>query len=80
MAAKLSALAGFGGLDVPVVDNVLSVLNLAACALYLYVAIGVVYGTNPPVRAVQAFVLAIAVGVIVLGYRFALLLITLYAA
>ena len=80
LAAKSSALLGFGGLEAPLVDNVLSVVNLAACALYLYVAIGPVYGASGGVRVVQAIVLALAVGAIVLGYRFVLFLITLYAA
>ena len=57
-----------------------SLANLAACALYLYVAIGPVYGASGGVRVVQAIVLALAVGAIVLGYRFVLFLITLYAA
>jgi hypothetical protein len=43
IAAKLSALLGWGGLEAPVVDNVLSAVNLAACALYVYAAIGPVY-------------------------------------
>src|SRR5262245_41969909 len=53
LAAKSSALLGFGGLEAPLVDNVLSVANLAACALYLYVAIGPVYGASGGVRVVQ---------------------------
>jgi hypothetical protein len=79
LAAKLSALLGFGGLDAPVVDNVLSVVNLAACAVYIYLAIGPVYGATGTLRATKAIVLALAVAAIVLGYRFVLLLITLYA-
>jgi hypothetical protein len=79
LAAKLSALLGFGGLDAPVVDNVLSVVNLAACAVYIYLAIGPVYGATGTLRATKALVLALAVAAIVLGYRFVLLLITLYA-
>jgi hypothetical protein len=78
-AAKLSALLGWGGLEAPMVDNVLSAANLAACALYVYAAIGPVYGARGPLRAVKALVLTLAVGAIVLGYRFAIFLITLYA-
>ncbi|MBB3181779.1 DUF3667 domain-containing protein [Variovorax sp. Sphag1AA] len=78
LAAKACEWSGIGGLDTPAVDNVLSVANLAACALYLYVAIGRVYGARGAMRVVQAIVLALAVGVIALGYRFALFLITLY--
>ena len=78
LAARVSALIGGGGLDSPRVDTALSVINLAACGAYLYVAIGPVYGASGAMRAVQAIVLALAVGAIVLGYRFAVFLITLY--
>jgi Protein of unknown function (DUF3667) len=80
VAAKLSALSGFGGLEVPAVDNVLSVLNLAACALYIHLAIGRVYDASGPAKVIQTFVLTILVAAIVIGYRFLLFLITLYAA
>ena len=78
LAAKLSALLGFGGLDAPIVDNVLSVANLSACALYAYLAIGPVYGTTGVPRVAKALVLVLAAAAIVLGYRFALFFITLY--
>jgi len=78
MAAKASALLGFGGLAVPIVDDVLSVANLAACALYLYLAIGVVYGTTGVRRLAKTIALALVAGAIVIGYRFALFFITLY--
>jgi hypothetical protein len=78
LVAKGSEWAGAGGLDTPVVDNVLSVLNLAACALYLYLAIGPVYCTRGWVRTMQTLALTLVVGLIVLCYRFILLLITLY--
>ena len=79
LAAKASALLGFGGLETARVDNVLSVLNLAVCAAYLYLAIGPVYDATGSGRVAKTILLALAVGVIVLGYRFVLLLITLYA-
>jgi hypothetical protein len=79
LAAKASELIGIGGLDVPAVDTILSVVNLLACALYLYFAIGRTYGATGTLRAVQAIVLAILVGAIVIGYRFVIFLITLYA-
>jgi hypothetical protein len=60
------------------VDNVLSVANLAACGAYIYLAIGPVYGATGMLRAAKAFFLAVAVGAIVLGYRFVVFLITLY--
>jgi hypothetical protein len=79
LVAKLSAFLGFGGLDAPQVDNVLSVLNLAIGATYIYLAIGPVYGATGGSRATKAVLLALAVAAIVLGYRFLLFVITLYA-
>jgi len=78
LAAKLSALIGFGGLETPWVDDVLSVANLAACAVYIYLAIGPVYGATGALRTAKSVLLALAVAAIVLGYRFLLFLITLY--
>lgn len=78
LAAKLSALLGFGGLDAPRVDNVLSVANLAVGATYLYLAVGPVYDAAGAGRLVKAAGLALAVAAIVLGYRFLLFVITLY--
>lgn len=78
VAAKSSALLGFGGLDAPMVDNVLSVMNVAACAIYLYFAIRPVYGCTGTRRAASAMVLAVAAAAIALGYRFLLFFITLY--
>jgi hypothetical protein len=69
---------GWGGLDSGRVDNVLSVFNLAACTLYAYLSIGRVYGTTGATRVAQSLLLALAVGTIVVGYRFLLFLITLY--
>ncbi len=78
LAAKLSALFGFGGLDTPMVDNVLSALNFAACAVYVYLAVRPVYGASGVHRVAKSFALALAVAAIVLGYRFVLFFITLY--
>ena len=50
------------------VDNVLSGANLTMCALYIYLAIGPVYGAAGASRIGQAVVLALAVAAIVLGY------------
>jgi Protein of unknown function (DUF3667) len=77
VAARGSAALGLGGLESPRVDHVLSVVNMLACALYLYAAIGPMYGARGPIRALQAVVLTIAVGAIVVGYRFVVFLITL---
>lgn len=78
IAAKLSALLGFGGLESAPVDNVLSVVNVVACALYLFAAMGPVYGAAGALRWAQTIVLVVAVGALVLGYRFVVFLITLY--
>jgi hypothetical protein len=59
-------------------DNALSVINLAACASYLYVALGTVYGARGALRVVKALMLAVAVAGILLGYRLVLFLLTLY--
>ena len=69
---------GLGHLDSPVADTVLSTVLILLCAGYLYLAIGPAYGARGPWRAVQAAVLALMVGALVLGYRFVLFLITLY--
>ena len=79
LAAELSELAGLGGLETPWVDNVLSVANLAACAVYIYLAIAPVYGATGPLRIGKAILLAVAAAAIVVGYRFLLFLITLYS-
>jgi len=78
-AGWLSRLLGGGGLDAPIVDNVLSIINLGACGVYLFLAIKPVYGTDGVARPAQAIVLALAVAALVLGYRFLLFLITLHA-
>ena len=79
LAAKLSELAGLGGLETPWVDDVLSAANLAACAVYIYLAIGPVYGATGALRIGNAILLALAAAAIVVGYRFLLLLVTLYS-
>jgi hypothetical protein len=79
LAAKASTLLGIGGLESASVDNVISVANLAACMLYIYLAIGPAYGATGAPRVLKAVVLAVAVAAIVVGYRFLLFVITLYA-
>jgi hypothetical protein len=59
-------------------DHVLSIMLLTACALYLFVATGRVYGVTGVNRALKIGLLTTAAAAIVLGYRLALLLITLY--
>jgi len=59
-------------------DAVLSISLLLLCGRYLYVAIDAVYGGGRTERVMKSAALTIGVAAIVLGYRFALLLITLY--
>ena len=59
-------------------DNTLTAVNLAACVAYLLVAAGRVYGGGAAARVVKALLLSAAVGLIVLGYRFVVFVITLY--
>jgi hypothetical protein len=54
-------------------------MDLAVCAVYVHAAIGLACGARGALRVMQAIVLTLAVDVIVLGYRFALFPITLYA-
>ena len=60
------------------VDAVLSIALTLGCATYLYLAVGTVYGGTRIVRTMRAAALTIAAVAIVLGYRFALLLLTLF--
>ena len=60
------------------VDNVLSVVNVLVCTVYVYLAIGPVYGAAGASRIATSLVLVAAVAAIALGYRFAIFLITLY--
>jgi hypothetical protein len=59
-------------------DYVLSISLLLIAAVYLYLSIGTVYGARGVGRVIKTTVLTIAVAAIVLGYRFVLLLITLF--
>ncbi|HUP99767.1 MAG TPA: DUF3667 domain-containing protein [Aeromicrobium sp.] len=69
---------GGAGLASGALDNGLAVGTLVISAVYLYFAAGRVYGGNIPSRMLKAALLATAAGVIFLGYRFTLLLVTLY--
>lgn len=74
----IDVLLGGTGLTSIRMDNALSIINLAACAIYLYVALGTVYGARGALRVVKALTLAVAVAGILLGYRLVLFLLTLY--
>jgi hypothetical protein len=78
--AAVDVLAGGAGLASSSLDKLLSVINLAACAGYVYLATGKVFGGRGAVRIAKAAALTVAAAAIVLGYRFVLFLITLYTA
>ncbi|MGH3851062.1 MAG: hypothetical protein ACRDRT_15435 [Pseudonocardiaceae bacterium] len=77
--AAIDELFGGAGLQSAHMDNVLTVINLAACFTYLYMATGAVYGAAGAARSIKALALTFAVGCIVPGYRFVIFLITLYS-
>ena len=60
------------------VDNAMASVLLLACAGYMYVAAKKVYGAHGLARVAQVLVLTIGVGAVVLGYRFGLLVLTIY--
>jgi hypothetical protein len=80
LLAEAQLRLGGAGLASPAVDMSLTLFNLAACGAYLWFAIGAFYGSRGAARIVKAAGLALAVGGIMLGYRFAIFLITLYSA
>ena len=61
-------------------DHAISIGLMAGCGIYLYFAIGRVYGGRRRARLINAAGLTVGVAAIVLGYRFALLVITLYSS
>ena len=71
-------LLGGGGLASPNVDTWLSVANLAACAIYIYLAVGPAYSASGPAKFVASATLSLVIGVLFIGYRFAIFLITFY--
>jgi hypothetical protein len=76
--AAVDVAAGGGGLASAAIDNVLTAVILVCSAAYLYLASGPVYGVTGSGRVAASLLLALAVGVIVVGYRFAIFLVTLY--
>ena len=70
---------GGGGYTSDLLDSVISIALLVACAMYLYVATGKVYGANGVGRVLKAVALTAVVASIVLAYRFVLFLVTLYS-
>jgi len=76
IVAGSEALGG-PGLESAAFDRILSVLELLACALYLYIAAKTVYETAGIARVLQILPLAAATGAIFLAYRFAVFVFTL---
>jgi len=76
--AAVDVFFGGGGLASARIDNVLTGLILAGSTVYLYLASGRVYGVAGWSRIARSLLLALAVGVIVVGYRFAIFVVTLY--
>ena len=76
--SAVDVLCGGTGLESARLDNILSVVNFAAAALYLYIAAGAVYGSRGTSRALRVLALTVGAAAILLGYRFLLFLITLY--
>ena len=72
-------LVGGAGVGPENLDAGISLSLLVACAAYLHISAGAVYGGSAPNRAFKAVVLTVGVAMIVLGYRFTLLLVTLYS-
>lgn len=69
---------GGAGLASRSLDNGIAIGALLASAVYLYVAAGRVYDGSGTARILKAAFLALGAGSIFLGYRFTLLLVTLY--
>ena len=79
MLAEVERWVGGAGLRSPVVDTALTVFNLAACLGYIYLALGPAYGVKGTSRLASAAALTAFVGVLFVGYRFVIFLITLYS-
>jgi hypothetical protein len=74
----LSAWMGGPGFDSDGLDHFLSISLLLICAAHLFIAVRAVYGVRGFARVLSVVVLAIALGVVALGYRFFLFVVTLY--
>jgi hypothetical protein len=76
--AAVDVVFGGAGLASAPIDNVLTTLILAGATVYLYLSSATVYGVAGWRRIASSLLLALAVGVIVVGYRFAIFVLTLY--
>lgn len=79
LLAEAQLRLGGAGLMSPAVDLALTLLNLGASAVYLWFATGLLYGARGVLRAVKAAGLAFVMLMLVLGYRFAIFLVTFYS-
>jgi len=79
MVVGVDLLFGGRGLESERLDHALSIGQLVVCATYIYIATGTVYGAKGVTRILKVLPLAIGVAGIFLGYRFMLLLVTLYS-
>ena len=77
--ADADAFRGGAGLRSAMLDNVLTTACIAACLLHMRSALGPVYGIAGGRRWLASAVLTLAVGGIVLGYRWLLFVITVVA-
>jgi hypothetical protein len=80
LVPALSARMGGAGFDSEALDHLLALSLLLLCAVYLFFAIRAVYGVRGVMRVLSAVLLTIAVGATALGYRFFLLIVTLYTS
>jgi hypothetical protein len=76
----VNALLGGPGFKSLALDYFLSISLLVICAVYLFFAVRTVYDVRGVARVASALVLTVAVGAIVLGYRFFLFIITLHTS
>jgi Protein of unknown function (DUF3667) len=70
---------GGTGLASGLLDKSVSLFHLVGCAVYLHLAMGRVYRTRGAMRIAKAITLSVIISVLVLSYRFAIFLITLYS-
>ena len=69
---------GGAGFESDPLDHAIALGAVLACAVYLYFSTAIVYGTRGVLRVLGTVVLTVGMACIVLGYRFALFLTTLY--
>jgi hypothetical protein len=78
LVAAVDQWIGGEGLDSVPLEGVLATFNTAVFAVYLYHATGRFYGESAPWRVIKVAVLALAIGRILMFYRYGLFLLTLY--